>query len=259
MRACAATLLLVVLCFAASDARAEEGCTGAHVFAPLPDRCLETIETDRPHKTDTPRPIAAGHAQAEIAAVELGFGKRSDDTAIWNSQLKLGLLSSFEVGVFFAVLQGPRMALKAGDTLGMRIKALLWESVDGRTLLTLVPYADINRPISEGTAGAYLFAGHELPMGIDLELNVGYLSHLPDASGDLIATGAATYEIGGGLGVFAELFTRSGAYRSASAGTFDAGVLYAPSRDTQIDLGAYLGLYGDVPDTTLFLGTSLRI
>src|SRR5271165_3197637 len=50
-------------------------CTGEHsLWHPLPDACLGLIDTDRPHQTDTPHVVPAGHAQFESAPAELQLG-----------------------------------------------------------------------------------------------------------------------------------------------------------------------------------------
>src|SRR5580692_8523964 len=59
----------------ADGGETDPGCRGTHsLWAPLPDRCLGVIDTDRPHQTDTPHVVPAGHTQVEsaLAGVQLG-------------------------------------------------------------------------------------------------------------------------------------------------------------------------------------------
>ena len=45
-------------------------CDAPHsLVSPVPDECLQPIDTDRPHQTDTPHTVPAGHVRIEPARV----------------------------------------------------------------------------------------------------------------------------------------------------------------------------------------------
>src|SRR5580700_7695776 len=88
----------------ADGGETDPGCRGTHsLWAPLPDRCLGVIDTDRPHQTDTPHVIPAGHTQVESAVeVQLGGvlgalpGARSARLVLFDDGYKIR--SRFEIG-----------------------------------------------------------------------------------------------------------------------------------------------------------------
>src|SRR5579862_9599943 len=92
----------------ADEAAAEDRCRGFHsLFDPLPDACLEVIDTDRPHQTDTPHVVPAGHTQVEsaIAAVQLGGTLDGSDTrthlVLLEDTYKFGLVTRVDVQLLF--------------------------------------------------------------------------------------------------------------------------------------------------------------
>src|ERR1019366_10262633 len=105
-----AAALLLVLCGTSLAYADDEDprCKGFHSLrAPLPDECLEVIDTDRPHQTDTPHVIPAGHAQFESAVVAMPLGgtlgappgQRSARNAFFDNIYKFGLFSRTELQV----------------------------------------------------------------------------------------------------------------------------------------------------------------
>src|SRR5580658_3062154 len=93
---------------AGSDDASDARCHGTHsVWFPLSDECLGVIDTDRPHQTDTPHVVAAGHVQVEsaLADVQLGGplgappGARSVHVVLLDDEYTLGLVSN--VGLQF--------------------------------------------------------------------------------------------------------------------------------------------------------------
>src|ERR1700733_13493373 len=85
LRFCPAAAAVTVLAafvprYAAADGSLEPRCKGTHsLWSPLPDECLEVIDTDRPHQTDTPHVVPAGHTQLESAVVLLELGHAIND------------------------------------------------------------------------------------------------------------------------------------------------------------------------------------
>jgi len=98
---------------AGSDNVSDARCHGTHsVWFPLPDECLGVIDTDRPHQTDTPHVVPAGHVQVEsaLAEVQLGgplgapSGARAAHVVILDDEYTLGLVSN--VGLQFLFTHG---------------------------------------------------------------------------------------------------------------------------------------------------------
>src|SRR5579862_2643184 len=94
----------------ADEAAAEDRCRGFHsLFDPLPDACLEVIDTDRPHQTDTPHVVPAGHSQFESAVGELALGgtlgappgERSARVLLLDDNYKFGLVSHMDLQLLF--------------------------------------------------------------------------------------------------------------------------------------------------------------
>src|SRR5262245_18708457 len=94
----------------AGDESSDERCRGTHsLSSPLPDACLGVIDTDRPHQTDTPHVVPAGHAQFESAlgAVQLGgklgagAGERAAHVVFFENAYKFGVVSHMDVQLIF--------------------------------------------------------------------------------------------------------------------------------------------------------------
>jgi|SRR5580658_2439799 hypothetical protein len=88
---------------AGSDDASDARCHGTHsVWFPLSDECLGVIDTDRPHQTDTPHVVAAGHVQVESALAEVQLrgplgappGARSVHVVLLDDEYTLGLVSN---------------------------------------------------------------------------------------------------------------------------------------------------------------------
>lgn len=244
------------------------------VLSPVPDACLEDMDTDRPHKTDSPHTVAAGHAQVELGLVEYEIerwsGPSDNALTIGNNIYKLGLadnlgpIKHWDVQVLHALgSYGVRSRrFQASPDLMLRSKVGI---VDGPLHVTLVPAVIL--PAMQGgqtEAGGFVFLGGELPFDLDAELNLGTMSERdPDTRrrhAAFFATAAVTRRLGGPVSAFAELYndTTSRDLRSWNT-TADGGILLRLGRDWQLDGGAYVGVQGAVPRVTPFLGLSSRL
>ena len=244
----------------AQQAAAQDCSARYTLFSPTPDACLEEIFTDRPHRTDTPAILAPGHAQAEIGVVEYGYSaKRQDELTVWNTQLKLGISPRLDLEMFYAPISTQVRAPEAFPSdAAFRAKLQLLEALGDAFLLTLVPYAEVSRG-ELSAAGGYLFFGYDFASGLELELNVGDTLELESNTHALLATAAATFPVAPSTAFFAELFTETSLDTGHLDSSVDIGLLYAVARDVQLDAGVYLGLTGDEPTATPFLGTSFRL
>jgi len=255
------SLSLLVLAVSRAATADETPCDGVHsLFHPLPDVCLEGIDTDRPHQTDTPHVIAAGHAQFESAVVSLPIGSvsgRADNhLVLLDDSYKFGLASRVELDVAFKHADYDLDAKKLAPPgpFSARVKINLVDEHHGVPAITLVPWGFF--PVSPAETlrgGGYLFWGWEIGKHFELEMNAGLLfSAKPKPPAVIVLATAMTYTIVGNFRVFVDV------YATGWDVAFGTGALWAFARDMQIDLGTYIGLNGDEPVATPFLGFSIR-
>jgi hypothetical protein len=246
-------------------AAAPPPCHDVHsLWSPLPDACLEAIDTDRPHQTDTPHVIPAGHTQVEsaVASVALGGtlgappGDRAAHVVFFQNAYKFGVASHVEAEVAFKHAEYVPAAgrLEPPGPVSVRAKLNFVEGEGWVPTLTFVPWVFVPMAPSESLrTGPLLFAGWELPAHFELEVNAGVLfSTRPKPPTALVLASALTYTVVGTLRVFIDCYATG--YDIA----FGTGALWAFARDAQIDLGTYVGLSGDEPVATPFLGFSVR-
>ncbi len=244
------------------------------VFHPVPEDCYGKIDTDRPHKTDTPGVLEPGHAQIEMGVVEYEVerlaGPSDNSVVLMNNIYKLGVVDGLDVQALYAVgsyaQRSKRFALEKEMMFRAKLNLVGERGFFGHGDLhvTLVPA--VIAPIARsGTteAGGFVFLGAELPGDIDFELNVGGFSETDrDTRRRHIApviTTAFTRHIGGPVAGFIEWYNDSTTVDLKRwNATADTGLLFAVHKDVQLDAGAYVGLYGEVPAITPFLGLSAR-
>ncbi len=239
-------------------------CQGAHSLAhPLPDACLGPIDTDRPHQTDTPHIVPAGHVQVESALSELQLGgtldNRSDRSAhviVFDDNYKVGVVSRVDLQLIFAhaVYDPAQSKLLPPGPFQVRGKLNIVEERGWVPAITLVPWVFLPVAPSETLrAGPYVFWGWELAEHFELEMNAGLLfGASPKPPVAPVLASALTFRPLESLGAFVDIYTTG---PDAALGT---GVLWAFTRDAQLDLGSYVGVHGAEPVATPFLGLSIR-
>jgi len=234
-----------------------EACEGPHGLAsPLPDACLETIDTDRPHQTDTPHVVPAGHVQVEsaLASLEVGYGPTR--LGLFQDEYRFGLVSHMDAELLLdhAVFEPDARRFESPGPVGARVKVNIVEGGGWAPAITLVPWVLV--PVAPSQAlrgGPYVFLGWELPARLELEMNVGVLLRAQPAEGAApVLASALTWTIVGDLRVFVDVYATG---PDVQLGT---GALWAFTRDVQIDAGTYVGLHGDEPAATPFVGLSVR-
>lgn len=250
-----AALVLVVTPTAA--AAAEEDCPGRYgVGHPLPDRCLGLIDTDRPHQTDTPHVVPAGHAQFESAIASVAVVRAPELTAtvpLFENAYKVGLASGVDAQLIFKHAEvGPHGWLAPGP-LNARVKLNFIAERGAIPAVTFVPWLMVPFAPDEALrVGPHFFWGWELPR-VDIEMNAGVFFGAPPAR--RVSARLAT-------AVTVTLVDRLRAFVDVQAIGPDVGLgtglLYPIGRDMQIDLGSYVRLHGDLPIATPFVGYSLR-
>ena len=237
-------------------------CDAAYsLLSPVPDECLETIDTDRPHQTDTPHVVPAGHSQFEsaIGALQLGGTIDKSDTrthlALFENAYKFGLVSRVDLQLIFKhadyVLDTARFA--APGPLEVRVKLNFLRERGAVPAMTLVPTIFVPMISSQPLrGGALLFWGWDLPLGFELEMNAGVLVQDRAPTALVVLATALTHKIIGPLSAFADVYATG----------FDVqlgfGALAPIGRDVQIDFGTYVGVNGATYVATPFVGFSFR-
>lgn len=260
-------LLALAFVFTGAGAAADDGdprCKSEHGLAhPLPEACLGRIDTDRPHQTDTPHVVPAGHVQVESAIGELQLGGTLDDRArrgtrllLFDDDYKVGLVSSVDVQLLFthaAYDLAARTVLPPGP-MGVRAKFNVVQERGWVPAITLVPWVFLPVAPSEVLrAGPYVFWGWELGEHLELEMNAGLLfGATPKPLAALVLASALTFKPAEPFGVFVDVYT------TGPDAAFGTGMLWAFTRDMQVDLGTYVGVHGDEPVATPFVGFSIR-
>jgi hypothetical protein len=264
-----ACFAVAALSLATRSASASDGgdpqCQGPHsIVVPVPDACLEVIDTDRPHQTDTPHVVPAGHVQIEsaLASVQLGgvlddpSGDRTAHVVLLDDSYEFGLLTDVELQLFFthAAFDPAEGKLLAPGPGGVRAKLSVVKEQGWVPAITLVPWVFIPvAPTQSLRAGPYVFLAKELSSRFELEVNAGVLfGASPKPPAAIVLASALTYKVVGEFSVFVDIYTTG---PDAALGT---GALWAFARDMQIDLGTYVGVHGDEPVATPFLGFSIR-
>jgi hypothetical protein len=232
-------------------------CDGVHgLWSPLPDSCLEIIDTDRPHQTDTPHVVPAGHTQVEsaIAAVQLGGTVDGSDKrthlVLLEDNYKFGIVTRVDLQLLFKhadyVFDAGRFV--APGPLEARVKINLIEGV------TLVPTVFVPMTSTQPfRAGALVFLGWELPLGLELEVNTGLLLQSATKPTALVVFAAALTSVFiGPIKTFVDV------YATGLDVQLGSGFLAPLGRNMQIDLGTYIGLNGAVFAATPFIGFSVR-
>ncbi len=238
-------------------------CEGLHgLWAPLPDKCVETIDTDRPHQTDTPHVVAAGHTQIESAVVSAQLGGTIDGTdkathaIFFEDNYKFGIVNRIDFQILFKHADYSLDAARflAPGPLVLRVKLNLVEEHGAMPAITLVPTMFLPMASSQPLrAGPLMFWGWELPGGFELEMNAGLLFQ-PAPRPPIIAVlaSALTHHVAGPVSGFVDIYATGW---DIQLGT---GFLVPITRNIQLDAGAYLGLSGATYVATPFLGFSIR-
>ncbi|MFO0677259.1 MAG: hypothetical protein U0169_12055 [Polyangiaceae bacterium] len=266
--ACGALVASGTFAFSAT-AHEEEGpsrpeCEGIHSLAnPLPDSCLGPIDTDRPHQTDTPHVVPAGHTQYEIALgmVDLG-GVVSGPSAgsaprfvFFENMYKFGLVSNvdFQVIVTHAAYDTKVRRLEPQGPVTLRTKINVLREDGFVPALTFVPHLAIPMSPADGVlGGTSIFLCWDLPLGFEVEANVGAFVEAGKPGVSPLLASAITRQVVGPLSAYFEgvVFGQERALGS--------GLLLRVGRDVQLDAGSYVGLAGDRARATPFLGLSFR-
>lgn len=234
-------------------------CDGTHsLWDPVPEECLGVIDTDRPHQTDTPHVVPAGHTQVEsaLAALQIWGHGEGAHVLLFDDGYKFGLVTHVDLQLLFehADYVPAARGFQPPGPFQVRLKLNFVEENGWVPAVTLVPWVFVPVAPSESLrVGPLLFWGWELPAHFELEMNAGVLfGESPKPASALVLASALTYTVVGDFRVFVDIYATG---PDVALGT---GALWAFTRDMQIDAGTYVGLAGDEPAATPFVGFSIR-
>jgi hypothetical protein len=254
------------------------------LFNPVPPELLRELSTDRPDQTESANTVDAGHWQLEMDLANytydrdrLGGGDvESHDLSLASLNLKLGLTNQVDVQLMIDPQVRSRAKDRATGTTAKasgfgdvttRVKVNFWGNDGGPTALAVMPF--VKWPLSssavrngETEGGIILIYGYALPGGWSSSV-MTEVDWVSDGAGghDTEWLNSITFarDITERLGGYVEFVVVTGdAPGFRWQGQFDAGLTYALSDNTQLDLGCNFGLTTSAPDYQPFIGFSRR-
>jgi hypothetical protein len=255
---------------------APEACrSDGSVFSRQPRHCLSEIETDRPHRTDTPATVPAGYFQSEIglAMYEPRSGSAPATLHLFDALLKVGVSERVDVQIGYSPLalrqRGDRAGwLGAGDLavgrslfFRSKIRLMAGSSIQ----LTVAPSLSIPLDNQAGVeGGGTLLLGADLARWLSWEANLSLFFEQQETDdrrvAHLVPCTAFTARLVGPFKAFGEIYLERpmAAQDAGWTGTLDSGVLWLITNDVQLDLALYIGLTPAVPAYTAASGLSWR-
>lgn len=184
----------------------EPGCTETYtIVSPMPDACLGVIDTDRPHQTDTPHVVPAGHVQLESALVAAQLGR---SVVFFENAYKFGLVSRVDVQLITKHVEyvpDARRHLAPPGPIEVRTKIAIVEEEGVRPAVTLVPWIFVPMAASQLLRGGpFVFWGWELPWRFEIEMNAGLLFSTRPT--EIALATALTWTVAGTFRVFADVY-----------------------------------------------------
>jgi hypothetical protein len=254
------------------------------LFNPVPQELMRELSTDRPDQTESANTVDAGHWQIEMDLVNYTYDRdtsgggdvQTRDLSLAAVNLKLGLTNQVDLQMMI----DPHVRSRVKDrTTGLtekasgfgdvttRVKINFWGNDGGPTAFAVMPF--VKWPLSSSgvrngdtEGGIILIYGYSLPAGWSSSV-MTEVDWVSDGGGgyDTEWLNSITFarDITGRLGGYVEFVVVTGdAPGFRWQGQFDAGLTYAVSDDTQLDVGCNFGLTSSAPDYQPFVGISRR-
>jgi hypothetical protein len=248
---------------------------------PVPPDQMRSFNTDRPTKANVPYTVDAGHFQYETDLVNFThqvIGSVHTDTLfVPNPTFKVGVTNNadLEVNVPFAGVHTFNTATAASGTLWsvgdtfVRSKINLWGNDGGDTAAAVIPYVKApSAPIGIGDGavegGLIGPVAFSLPNSFTLllvpEIDVLKDSVTSGYHGNYIFDVNLSREVIKNVTAYVELWSDYNADPTAKATlmSFDTAIAWVFLPNTQIDVGANVGLTRATPAIQVYTGLSQR-
>ena len=246
---------------------------------------MRELTTDRPDKTESPYTVDAGHFQIEADILTYSYDRHNSDHAnrsvetvsIAPVNLKVGLLNRVDFQLVLETYTSVRIHDRTtglvqkqrgfGDIIP-RLKVNFWGDDGGKTAGGIMPYLKL--PTNQDHLGNNSVEGGiilplavELPAGWGMGLMTQY-DFNRNETGDQYHTEFVnsitfSHDITSKLGAYVEFFSVVSTERGSPwAGTVDAGLGYALTKNIQLDAGINIGVTRSADDWNPFIGISWR-
>lgn len=251
---------------------------------PVPADLLRELSTDRPDQTESPYTVDAGHFQVEMDFFNHtrdhdtsgGADVRTKDWSIAPLNLKLGLTNRIDLQLMIDPqvssqvedrMTGARTRVSGLGDVVTRLKINCWGNDGGATAFAIMPFVKWPLPASDvrngKTEGGVIFIlGFELPAGWG-SVAMTEVDFVSDGAGgrdtEWVNTITFAHDLTDRLGGYIEFVAVTGSAPGFKwQGQFDAGLTYALTDNTQLDLGCNFGVTASAPDYQPFVGFSRR-
>jgi len=237
---------------------------------------LRELSPDRPHQTESPITVDAGHIMVETDLVNNTFYDKdyphSSTTGLLYFNFKVGIQKNMDVEVMsnaFSFSRYEHHALPSTNTslpdLTFRYKLNILGNDSGRTSIAIMPFITTTNLVHEKwqakTGGILVNAEHLFKDKYELGYTGGLTTFTINPffqQHEWFSTVSFSYPLYKSLNHFIEISDRLNKVASVRNNySFDSGLTFTPTANNQFDMGFYYF----IPMKTLyiFIGTTIRI
>jgi Putative MetA-pathway of phenol degradation len=245
--------------------------SGYTLFNPTPDNLLRDFSADRPDKTNGAITVDAGRFQIETDIANYtrdghGFNKQ-ELWAYGNANLRVGLCNQADLQLMVPLVEHASGSTGIGD-LAVAVKTNLWgndggDSAAGFEAILALPTG--SHQFTADTMQASLLGIYQQSLGsFDASMNAGVNIAANDANNghhtEIVGSISIGHEIAGPVSAYAEFYTSVPTSHSHDwVGTIDTGLLWAVTKNLQLDAGVNIGVTEAADDLQVFVGVSWRL
>jgi hypothetical protein len=286
--AAGALVLLAALGEAQSGETESEDKSQYTLFNPTPEYLMRKLTTDRPHTSENPFTVDAGHVQIETGLFGYALsrpdleGTITEDFSVVETNIRIGLTNYAEIdlilqpyGVVNTRPLDPSTAFRNSGIGGLQIRAKinLWGNdtygEPGSTALALLPFVSLPTDPSNGVSPTFVEEGLvgffevQLSHIFSLELNDGVL-YLRDGGvsthhAEFLTTANLEAEWTETFGTYYEVVAQLGGDNPLGDIVFvGTGFVYLLNENAQLDGGVNLGVTPAAARINPFVGISMR-
>lgn len=278
----------------AQEAEAWDGETGGAgksqytLFNPVPEGLMRPFTSDRPHATESPFTVDAGHLQIESGLLSYALsqpdleGAATQDFGLVATNFRIGVMNSAEIdfilqpyGIAHSRTFGGQTAQTRSGIGGAQIRAKLnlWGDDSygepGSSAFALLPFVSLPTDRTNGVSPSYVEGGAvglfevKLTDIISLEINDGVL-YLRDGGdpayhAELLTTANIEFEWTETFGTYYEVVAQLGRNDPMGDIAFvGTGATYLWSENMQLDAGVNLGITPAAGRINPFIGLTMR-